>query len=150
MMKLRQCLLNLLGNANKLAEKGTITLRVWKAEGQRLNAKPGSGANSLDEVPQPLAFSLVNFQIKDTGIGMTRDQLAKLFQAFSQADTSTQNKYGGTGLGLVITKHFCEMMGGTIRVESEAGKGSTFTMELPSQVAGRRTTGPSGVEMEWR
>ena len=134
LVKVRQCLFNLLGNSNKFTRQGTITLRVWKAEGQRLNAKPSSGANGVEEILQPLAFSLVNFQVSDTGIGMSAEQIAKLFQAFSQVDDSTARKFGGTGLGLTITKHFCEMMGGTIRVQSEPGKGSTFVMELPVEV----------------
>src|SRR6266516_7445514 len=71
LVKVRQCLFNLLGNSNKFTKQGTITLRVWKAEGQRLNAKPSSGANGVEEILQPLAFSLVNFQVTDNGIGMT-------------------------------------------------------------------------------
>jgi signal transduction histidine kinase len=67
----------------------------------------------------------------DSGIGMTPEQLGKLFQAFSQADASTSKKYGGTGLGLAISKKFCQMMGGDLTVESEYGKGTTFTVRLP-------------------
>ena len=69
--------------------------------------------------------------VADTGIGMTPDQMGKLFQEFSQADTSTTRKYGGTGLRLAISKRFCQMMGGDITVESEPGRGSTFTIRLP-------------------
>jgi CheY-like chemotaxis protein len=133
LVKIRQCLFNLLGNANKFTQKGTITLRVSKAEGQRLNAKPGPDGSGVEQSLQPSAFSLVNFQVTDTGIGMTAEQMSKLFQAFSQAEGSTTRRFGGTGLGLTITKHFCEMMRGTIRVESEPGKGSTFTIELPAE-----------------
>src|SRR5438552_13330608 len=133
-VKVKQCLLNLLSNANKFTDRGRITLSVWKAQGQRLKAKPSSGANGVEEILQPLALSLVNFQVSDTGIGMSAEQIAKLFQAFSQVDDSTARKFGGTGLGLTITKHFCEMMGGTIRVQSERGKGSTFVIELPKVV----------------
>src|SRR5437867_1298772 len=129
-VKVKQCLLNLLSNANKFTVRGRIKLSVWKAQGQRLKAKPSSGADGVEEILQPLALSLVNFQVSDTGIGMSAEQIAKLFQAFSQVDDSTARKFGGTGLGLTITKHFCEMMWGTIRVQSEPGKGSTFVMQL--------------------
>ncbi len=76
----------------------------------------------------------INFAVADTGIGMTDEQMGRLFEAFAQAEASTRRNYGGTGLGLAITRHFCEMMGGTVLVESEAGKGSTFTMRLPAVV----------------
>lgn len=112
--KLRQSLLNLLSNANKFTEKGEVRLDV-----ERITR---DGASWL------------RFSVGDTGIGMTPEQLGKLFQAFQQADSSTSRKYGGTGLGLVITRKFCELMGGTVNVTSELGKGSTFTIELPAEV----------------
>lgn len=109
--KLRQSLFNLLSNASKFTQNGTITLAVEQSE-------PG----------------WIIFQVSDTGIGMTPTQQAKLFQSFTQADASTTRRYGGTGLGLVITRQFCELMGGSIQVESEAEQGTTFTIRLPKTV----------------
>jgi signal transduction histidine kinase/CheY-like chemotaxis protein len=103
----RQALLNLASNANKFTEKGTVTIAAQA---------------------QPTEITVA---VTDTGIGMTPEQMGKLFQEFSQADTSTTRKYGGTGLGLAISRHFCRMMGGDITVESTPGKGSTFTIRLP-------------------
>jgi signal transduction histidine kinase/CheY-like chemotaxis protein len=123
--KIRQNLFNLLSNASKFTENGTITLTVEKKKAGEVG-----GALSL---PSPW----ITFKVADTGIGMTPEQQAKLFQAFSQADASTTRKYGGTGLGLVIVQKFCQMMGGEIRVESEAGQGTTFTMSLPQQLQER-------------
>jgi GAF domain-containing protein len=110
-MRLRQALLNLMSNANKFTERGTIS--VDARQGQE---------NGRD---------FVTIAVADTGIGMTPEQMGKLFQEFSQADASTTRKYGGTGLGLAISKRFCQMMGGDITVESEPGRGSTFTIRLP-------------------
>jgi signal transduction histidine kinase len=107
--KLRQILLNLLSNAAKFAENGTITLKV-----NSTNDKSG-----------------FNFIVTDTGIGMNAAQINYLFMLFAQVDSSSTRKYGGTGLGLAITKQFTEMMGGTISVESELGQGSTFSVQLP-------------------
>ena len=112
-MRLRQALLNLMSNANKFTERGTITV----------DARHGQ-ENGRD---------WVTIAVADTGIGMTREQMGKLFQEFSQADASTTRKYGGTGLGLAISKRFCQMMGGDITVESEPGKGSVFTVRLPRE-----------------
>lgn len=111
--KLRQSLLNLLSNANKFTEAGEVRLDVTRF--------------TRDGV------AYLRFAVADTGIGMTPAQLGKLFQAFQQADSSTSRKYGGTGLGLVITKKFCELMGGGVTVTSEPGVGSTFTIELPAE-----------------
>ena len=112
--RVRQCLFNLLSNASKFAEQGEITLEVSRVPGE--------------EREQMI------FRVSDTGIGMTPEQMGRLFQSFTQADASTTRKYGGTGLGLAITRRFCEMMGGEIAVESEPGKGSTFTLRIPDEV----------------
>jgi signal transduction histidine kinase len=76
----------------------------------------------------------LTFSVSDTGIGMTEEQLGRLFEAFSQAEASTRSKYGGTGLGLAISRHFCRLMGGALTVESVHGQGSTFTVWLPATV----------------
>jgi signal transduction histidine kinase/DNA-binding response OmpR family regulator len=113
--KVRQALFNLLSNACKFTDRGTITLAVARE-------------TSRDQ------DSMV-FTVSDTGIGMTSEQLARLFEAFSQADAATTRKYGGTGLGLALSRRLCRMMGGDVTAESEAGRGSTFTIRLPAQVA---------------
>ncbi len=110
--RLRQCLFNLLSNSGKFTHEGRITLDV--------NREDRGGEDW---------FIL---KVIDTGIGMTREQMDRLFQAFSQADISTTRKYGGTGLGLAISLKLAELMGGTIHVNSKIDKGSTFTLELPS------------------
>jgi len=112
--RVRQILLNLLSNASKFTEGGTVRLQVRREE-----------ADDGDTVV---------FRVTDTGIGMTEEQLGKLFQAFSQADASTSRKYGGTGLGLVICRRFAQMMGGDVSVESTMGEGSIFTVRLPARV----------------
>ncbi|HYT59607.1 MAG TPA: response regulator [Haliangiales bacterium] len=116
--KVRQALFNLLSNACKFTEKGTITLQVARER--------GNGAGHFI------------FRVRDCGIGLTPEQVNKLFRAFTQADVSTTRKYGGSGLGLAITRHFCQMMGGDVAVESELGKGSTFTIRLPAVVVSSR------------
>jgi DNA-binding response OmpR family regulator len=113
--KVRQVLFNLLSNASKFTQSGVIELRVL---------------NLRDEGREWIAF-----QVKDSGIGMTKEQAARIFEAFTQADASTTRKYGGTGLGLTITRKFCELMGGKITVDSEPGKGTVFTVRLPLEVA---------------
>lgn len=113
--RVRQVLLNLLSNACKFTEKGTITLEARREAGSR----------------GPSDTWLI-FHVRDTGIGMTPEQLARLFQAFEQADITTTAKYGGTGLGLVISKLFCEMLGGGIDVESTPLVGTSFTVRLPA------------------
>jgi signal transduction histidine kinase/CheY-like chemotaxis protein/tetratricopeptide (TPR) repeat protein len=110
-LRLGQVLINLAGNALKFTEKGQITILIERAPGAEIT-KSGS--------------VLLRFSVVDTGIGMTKEQMDKLFKAFTQADSSTTRKYGGTGLGLTISRRIISMMGGDIRVESEPGKGSRF------------------------
>ncbi|RVU13781.1 response regulator [Methylobacterium oryzihabitans] len=111
--KLRQCLINLLSNAAKFTEGGRITLSAQRA--------PRDGTDWL------------TFRVADTGIGMSAEQQARLFQRFTQADASTTRRFGGTGLGLAITRAFAHMLGGEIAVESREGHGTTFTLTLPAR-----------------
>ncbi|MDX7953184.1 response regulator [Lichenihabitans sp. Uapishka_5] len=113
--KLKQILLNLLSNASKFTEGGTVTLSALRLAGG------GTG-------------DWLVFRVADTGIGMTEEQLAKLFQRFQQADSSTTRRFGGTGLGLSISKAFASMLGGDLSVDSAPGQGSTFTIYLPAEV----------------
>jgi PAS domain S-box-containing protein len=132
--KLRQSLFNLLSNAAKFTERGRITLGVRRIVHDRADA--------------------VEFKVSDTGIGMTAEQLGRLFQAFAQAEASTSRDYGGTGLGLAITRHFCRMLGGDVTVESTPGKSSTFAIRVPAiapdaraevaESAGRAATASGG------
>jgi hypothetical protein len=108
--KVRQTLFNLLSNASKFTDKGTIILRARR-----------EGGNMV-------------FDVIDSGIGMTPEQVSRLFQAFAQADASTSRKYGGTGLGLALSRKFCQLMGGDMSVASEHGKGSTFTATIEAEV----------------
>jgi len=109
-MRLRQILLNLLSNAFKFTKEGEVTLRARRV------------ANGRD---------WIELAVADTGIGMSPEQQAKLFEEFSQADAATARRYGGTGLGLAITRKLARMMGGDVTVTSEPGKGSVFTVRLP-------------------
>ena len=119
-MRLRQALLNLMSNANKFTEKGTITVAA------RQGRERGR--------------DWITLAVADTGIGMTGEQMGRLFQEFSQASSATASKYGGTGLGLTISRRFCQMMGGDILVASEPGRGSTFTIRLPRMVEAAAAT----------
>ena len=119
--RVRQVLFNLLSNASKFTEKGTVSIHVTR-----------------DESPDG---DWITFRVSDTGIGMTPDQLGRLFQAFTQADASTSRKYGGTGLGLVICRRFCQMMGGDVSVASEPGKGSVFIVSLPARINRQKSDG---------
>src|SRR5262249_16271223 len=114
-VRLRQTLLNLLSNACKFTKQGDVRLSVKRLKD---DGKPW-----------------LEFSVADSGIGMTPQQMEKLFQEFTQADATTSRQFGGTGLGLAITRRLCRMMGGDVTVTSELGKGSTFTIRLPAEGA---------------
>jgi signal transduction histidine kinase len=118
--RIRQVLLNLTSNAAKFTERGTITINAKRA--------------------MESAHDWITIAVTDSGIGMTPEQVGRLFKDFTQADASTTRKYGGTGLGLAISQRFCRMMGGDITVESAPGHGSSFILRLPAQVAGSGET----------
>ena len=119
--KIRQALINLIGNACKFTENGKVSLSC-----------------QVERDDQDVSW--VNFKVSDTGIGMSEDQLKKLFKDFSQADASTTRQYGGTGLGLSLSRKLSRLMGGDITVESVFGKGSTFTMTIPRYPAAESST----------
>jgi signal transduction histidine kinase/DNA-binding response OmpR family regulator len=112
--KVRQALFNLLSNACKFTERGTVTLAAAR--------EAGDGGDR------------VVFTVRDTGIGMTEEQIGRLFQEFTQAEAATSRRYGGTGLGLALSRRICRLMGGDVTVESAPGRGSTFTVRLPAEV----------------
>jgi signal transduction histidine kinase len=116
-MKVRQSLLNLLSNAAKFTHNGQVKLNIRIINWSTPTSKLG-----------------IEFQVTDSGIGISQEDVGKLFQVFSQADGSSTREYGGTGLGLTISQQFCQMMGGDITVESTLGNGSTFTIRLPLTV----------------
>jgi signal transduction histidine kinase/CheY-like chemotaxis protein len=120
--RVRQALLNLVSNANKFTERGSVTVRAQRQH--------------------EFGRDWITIDVSDTGIGMTPEQMGKLFQEFTQADSSTTRKYGGTGLGLAISRRFCQMMGGNITVQSEFGRGSTFTIRLPATVGASQPAAP--------
>ncbi|TAF05344.1 MAG: PAS domain-containing sensor histidine kinase [Oscillatoriales cyanobacterium] len=128
LMKVQQVLLNLLSNAAKFSTAGTIELGVARITSEVLKNKYQPTVTQI----LILDSDFLIFRVKDTGIGMTKEQQERLFQPFTQADNSTTRKYGGTGLGLTISQRFCQMMGGDIEIESEIGSGSTFTVFLPA------------------
>jgi signal transduction histidine kinase len=123
--RVRQILLNLLGNASKFTSKGTISLTVTREESKQRE--------------------WVVFAVRDTGIGMTAEQLTRLFQPFTQADPSTTRKYGGTGLGLSISHRLSRLMNGTISVVSEPGMGSIFTVRIPAEVTEPKLQRQTGI-----
>ncbi len=127
MQRLNQILKNLLSNAFKFTEKGRVKLHIYR---------PGTN----DENPLSGSDSVIAFSIEDSGIGISKNTQGIIFEAFQQAEGSTSRKYGGTGLGLSISKGFAELLGGTITVGSELGKGSTFTLYLPLKYKEEKST----------
>ena len=113
--KLRQVVLNLIGNAAKFTKQGRVTLKAARERAQGVD--------------------WISIAVRDTGIGISRETLPKLFQNFNQADAATANRYGGTGLGLALSQRLCRLMGGEITVESLPGEGSCFTVRLPAALA---------------
>ncbi len=117
LVRVRQILFNLLGNACKFTQAGTVGLTVaFGGNPSGVGSPPGE---------------LVKFQVRDSGIGISAEQIERVFEVFAQADSSTTRRYGGTGLGLAITKNFCELLDGRIEVESAPGEGTVFTVWLP-------------------
>jgi signal transduction histidine kinase len=167
--KVRQALFNLLSNAAKFTDRGTITLtarpvvpspdppspslRAAGAGGERAGlvspdqTRPGTDRRDTQTLPPPprsgggAGGGGIAFTVTDTGIGMTDEQVGRLFQAFEQAEAATSHRYGGTGLGLALSREFCRLMGGDITVESSPGAGSSFTIRLPAVVGSRQPVG---------
>ena len=121
--RLRQILVNLLTNAVKFTEDGEVVLSV---DSERIAEGDSSGAEICE----------LHFAVRDTGIGIPKERIDRLFHSFSQVDASTTRRYGGTGLGLAISKRLSELMGGTMWVESEVGKGSVFHFTIKAETAG--------------
>jgi signal transduction histidine kinase len=121
--KTRQILVNLLSNASKFTHDGTITVDIREC--------------TMDGI------AVVEFSVTDTGVGMTAEQAQKVFDPFTQADVTTTRKYGGTGLGLAIVSRFCDLMGGSVSVESRPGEGSRFVVRLPLDVTEAATESPA-------
>jgi len=132
--KVRQILLNLLSNAAKFTESGVITIGIERIQTQRKKSTKYKKNNDETLSAPTYNYPILIFQVSDTGIGMTEEQLEQIFKPFIQADASTTRKYGGTGLGLTISQRLCQILGGEISVESQDGKGSTFTVRLPERV----------------
>ena len=137
MARLRQILANLMGNAIKFTSRGLINVSIT-----RLPISHFIRCNLRDRHEETQLLWTLEFAVKDTGIGIPSDRLYRLFQPFSQVDTSTTRQYGGTGLGLAISKRLCELMGGTMWVESDVNQGSTFyfTVTIPVNIGDQEST----------
>ncbi len=157
--RVKQVLLNLLSNAAKFTERGVITLTVARVGSKNFQTEQRDGKNGVaaefsipnsespiipdstpeisptpNTFPHPQSSDWIIFSVADTGIGMTPEQIKKVFQPFIQADDSTTRKYGGTGLGLTISQSFCKMLGGQLTVESRPSVGSIFSFRLPAEI----------------
>jgi signal transduction histidine kinase len=131
--KVQHALYHLLSNAAKFTQNGSVTLTITRQRERVVNGN-GSEAENLPLVAPypPLHSDWLVFRVSDTGIGMTPEQIEKIFNAFAQADSSSKRLFGGVGVGLAITKHFCRLMGGDINAMSIYNRSSTFTMQLPA------------------
>lgn len=127
-LRLQQVLINIIGNAIKFTASGEVSLLVQKAD-------PANPAEATEENIHGADDLQIQFIIRDTGIGMSAEQISRLFNAFEQADASTSRRFGGTGLGLAISKRFVDLMGGNIRVNSQEGAGTEFVVSVPMQTA---------------
>jgi len=140
MNKVHQILHNLLDNAVKFTEKGIITLTIERSQNPTINYKNLETRNLSLSYPHPIhpffssASDWITFRITDTGIGILPEQQQRIFSGFTQADESSTRKYGGAGLGLTLSQRFCHLLGGSIAVESQVDRGSTFTVHLPAKV----------------
>lgn len=129
-IRVRQVLFNLLSNAAKFTEHGTITLQVCQMANDERSMMPGQMASKEAFSVSPAGY--IAFEVTDTGIGITPDHMSNIFQPFTQAGNAAYREQGGAGLGLALSRHFCQLMGGDITAKSQPGQGSTFTMTLPA------------------
>ena len=129
--KVRVVLQKIIDNATKFTERGRIAISARVKEGGR--QEPTGKREDEEESLSPRAF--LEVKVKDTGVGITKEKLPIIFEKFRQADSSETRRFGGVGLGLYIAKHFTELMGGKIEVETEEGKGSIFTVRVPCAIS---------------
>jgi signal transduction histidine kinase len=147
--RLRQALFNLLNNAAKFTQQGMITLEVTRSSSSELRVESYELSDDTQFKTQNSKlktqnYDWIDFRVSDTGIGMTDEQIRQLFSEFTQIDTSPTSNYGGTGLGLALSRRLCRLMGGDITVASQVGAGSTFVMQLPAALPAKWS--PSGAE----